>query len=171
MATERSDQLHHSATQAEATFDYFMAGLCTALLGYLAPTLKPGRIGANPPTLELLSAVLLLSAVIVALKRIDSAVVVLKLNAKMLYHLERAGNLVRGASSASLLMNEGTGDVLTSKQAAAEADLHKELSLKFRASLEREADRTSVWYHLRNWLFLSSLVSLISARFWAGYLT
>lgn len=169
MSTERSDQLHHAATQAEATFDYFMAGLCTALLGYLAPSLRLGRIGANPPSLELLSALLLLLAVVAALKRIDSAVVVLKLNAKMLYHQERAGGLIEAASSGAVLMNKSTGDVITSAHAAEEASLHKDFAQKIRESLELEADRTSIWYSLRNGLFLASLLSLLAARIWSGY--
>lgn len=169
MSTERSDQLHHAATQAATNFDYFMAGLCTALLGYLIPTLKPGPLGWNPGTLEVGSVVLLLGASLSALKRLENTVLVLNLNAKMLYHQEMAGSLVDGSMGVNLLLNQSTGEMFSPKEAGLRASEHSRLGEAARELAYKAADSTLIWYQLRNWLFMASLVLLLVSRVWSGY--
>lgn len=146
-----------------------MAGLCTALLGYLIPTLKPGPLGWNPATLEVGSVVLLLGASLSALKRLENTVVVLNLNAKMLYHQELAGALVDASMSVNPLLNQSTGEVFSPEDAGLRASVHSKLSEEARELVNKAADATLVWYQLRNWLFMASLVLLLGSRVWSGY--
>ena len=171
MSTERSDQLHQAATQAATNFDYFMAGLCTALLGYLIPTLKPSSLGWNPATLEVSGVVLLLGASLSALKRLEGTVAVMNLNAKMLYHQEMAGSLVDASMMTGPLLNQSTGEVFTPENAGVRASNHLRLAEEDREQVYKESDSTLVWYQRRNWLLMASLVLLLVSRVWSGYIT
>jgi hypothetical protein len=64
-------------------FDYFMAGLAGAVLGYVAPTVKLQEVGFNGPTFELVSMFVFLLALVAGLKRIETLVHGVRLEAEL----------------------------------------------------------------------------------------
>ena len=53
-------------------FDYFMAGLVTAVTAYVGRTYRPGPLGWNPDALELVALMAFVASAVAAFKRIET---------------------------------------------------------------------------------------------------
>src|SRR5215213_323225 len=90
MSERTSLQAYEWWQEANQKFDYFMAGLCTALAGYIGQSFRPERLGFSPDVLELLSILAFVGAVVASLKRLESMVHGLRLNVDILEQGELA---------------------------------------------------------------------------------
>jgi hypothetical protein len=111
MPTPRSDVAYGYWREASDKFDYFVTGVTGALTAYVEQTLHPFRLGANPQTIELVALVLLVSSVVVGLKRIEATIQLYGLQQNRLYREEARGALVK-ASQHPMAINTSTGELL-----------------------------------------------------------
>jgi hypothetical protein len=169
MSTDRSDSVYRYWLEASQKFDYFVTGVCFALISYLAGTLKPGTIGLNSNTLLLVSILCLLGAAIAGLRRIEAHVTSLSLMHQRLYSEEKAGTLVSAASEGRSLINTKTGDVFGSDAAMLEALGVKKSIPNIEQNLNKWARLSMRRYKWRNRLLLVGLGGVILSRVVAGY--
>ena len=89
MSTDkRSVLLHQASAQEAGQFDRFVLGATLAGCAYLGQTIPYGQIGCNVETMYLYSLLVLSSSAVCGFKRIETALVVSKLNSKYLHYLE-----------------------------------------------------------------------------------
>jgi hypothetical protein len=114
MSEKRSLIAFEHYREAEQRFEYFIAGVSTALCAYVGQTLQPQKFGFNPYTLEVLSLGLIVASIILSFKRIESGIWLSQLNHKLLHMAEVRGELV--SAGARPFINKLTGDVITPAQ-------------------------------------------------------
>jgi hypothetical protein len=169
MTTERSDRVAHAAREAGDRFDYFMAGLCAAIVGYLAQTFRPTTIGLDPASGELLALLVFLAAAICAFKRLESAAHAVRVNAGMLYNQEMRGALTAAGAGGAPILNESTGEYYSLEEIGLRVEMHAEMATKARKTFNSTAESAEIWSRARNWLLLVGVLLLIGSRIWAAY--
>jgi len=155
--------------EASQKFDYFVTGVCLALISYLAGTLKPSPIGLNSNSLYLISLICLLAAAVFGLRQIEATVTLLATMHKRLYREESAGTLVGAAAEGRSLVNRQTGDVFGPKEALLEARAARNSIPFLEQSQDKWVASASRWYKWRNRLLLIGLSGIIISRTVAGY--
>jgi hypothetical protein len=169
VSTDRSDKAYEHWLDAAQKFDYFVTGVCLALVGYLASTLHPSRIGFDSQTLELASVIAILAAAFCGLKRIEATVTALGAAQRRLYREESAGSLAAAASKGDVLLNQSTGEVLTADDALARAQVHRSAVPVVKSAQDQSASASEQWYDWRNRLLIGGLFALVAARVWGAY--
>jgi len=164
MSTERSDRVHAQYLEALQKFDYFVAGLSLALVGYLGQAFQPTEIGWNSATIELLSIVLLLISAISGLKRIETNVTLLGVSHLRLYAQEVAGTAASAAATGGAAVNTSTGDFLSPDQLARDAQEHHAGAEIAKKKLDELTTKTMRWYRVRNTCLIGGLGLLVIAR-------
>ena len=162
--TERSDQVHAQYVEAIQKYDYFVAGVSLALVGYLGRAFQPAHIGWNAATVELLSIVALLVSAISGLKRVETNVTLLATSHRRLYEQEAAGATASAAASGGMAINRSTGDVSSPAQLAQDAQSHYTFAQVADEACERLKTKTGRWYRVRNRSLWAGLVLLVLAR-------
>jgi hypothetical protein len=169
MTTERSDDVYFHWLESSQKYDYFVAGLCFALVGYLGANLAPSRLGFNAQTLEIAAVVLVLGAAVSGVKRIAAMVELLRIGHGRLYAEESAGFYKSVALTGGPTINESTGDVMSPSQALALAAAAAS-SVTKQKSLQDSWLRTGEqWYLWRDRLLLVGLGLLILSRVLRAY--
>ena len=169
MSIERSDRIYLTYLEASQKFDYFVAGVGLALVGYLGARFEAVPIGWNPSTIELGAIAALLASAVAGLKRIETNVTLLGVMHKRLYEEEAAGALTGAAGGGGPGLNKATGEVLSLAELLYKAKYH-EVGAEVIAETLRELARWSVfWYRARNTLLLLGLGLLVLGRIAIGY--
>jgi len=170
MPTERSDQVYAYYLEASQKFDYFVAGVSLAIVGYLGSTIQPARISLNASSLELFSLVLILVSAYCGIKRIEAAVVFLGLMHRRLYTEEAAGTMVGASSRGTVdMINESTGEVLSAAEAMWRAAAYGKARKEVKERLTERAASSGRWYLWRNGLLFGGLAGVIAARIFGAY--
>jgi hypothetical protein len=169
MSTDRSDRAYGYWLEAAQKFDYFVTGVCLALISYLAGTLKATPIGFNSSTLQLLSIISILMAALSGLKQIEATVTCLAAMHRRLYREETAGVLMGAATEGRPILNRKTGDVMTAEDAILRAHSSKEAVQSLTTSQDKWIASANRWYKWRNRLLLIGLSGVIISRTIAGY--
>src|SRR5438105_12084052 len=119
MAELGSDTLFHASYKAGQQFDYFMLGVISAIVAYIAQNVQPRTFTSASYDVYLVSVVALLLALYCGIARIEQSNVYRQLNAKLLHLAEKRGkatealqNLAPGAS----VLNTETGESHTGAQ-------------------------------------------------------
>lgn len=155
--------------EADQRFDYFVAGLCAALAGYMGQSFHPGKLGWNPPTVETLSILCFVAALFCSLRRIESITRALLVNSKLLEAQETLKDLERDSEQ------EEPGEI---RQAIEHIDgncTRALLRLKKRevgvhdAHLKEIQGKALRYYSIRNYLLVGGLLLLLTARIWQAY--
>src|SRR5436309_8742881 len=94
MSEKRSLIAFEHYRAGEQRFEYFIAGVSTALCAYVGQTLQPQKFGLNPYTLEVLSVGLVVASIVLSFKRIQSGIFLNQLNHDRLHMAEVRGELV-----------------------------------------------------------------------------
>lgn len=171
MSEKRSDLVWEQWLQGSQKFDYFVAGLSSALTAFVAQSLERAKLGLNATGLEAVSAILFCGAVAAALDRLRFHVAGISANHKELYHREGRGNLVSAlaAGKQGMLFNSETGDVFPV------ADVHKKIAAHERAlaQIEQQGEkfrlRAERSYKVRDWLLIGGLVVYVASRIWKAF--
>lgn len=169
MSLERSDKVYESWLQASQKFDYFVAGVCLALVGYLANAFNPAPVGANASTLELGGVLSILLAAFAAFRRIEAHIRMLRLMHQRLFRQEAAGALTSAAATGESLINKSTGDIFSAEHALELARSHSEIANNADELIEKRKGAVEFWYVARNWLLLFGLLALVAAKVLAAY--
>lgn len=166
--TERlSERVQEAWQESAQKFDYFMAGLVTAVTAYVGKTYRPGPLGWNPDALEFLALLAFVGSAIAAFKRIETFNTVLKVNIGQLRAHETASGLEDAVAEGLDIVIRGEGTRREDVVRAAENWRASATSLEGTArSLGGNAER---WYHLRNTLLVAGMLIFAAARIWAGY--
>lgn len=155
---------------AAEKFDYFMAGLCAAVLGYLAPKFESARFGCNPDTVELLAMLAFVGAVFASFKRLESIVHLQRIGVGRLEKLESKERLEEAIRNGVTVLDSDTAQVMDLGKVQALIESRKSIVEIARAMEKNVGTRAERWYTARYYLLIGGFVLLISARVWKGYL-
>ena len=137
--TERSVQLHQSASTETANFDRFVLGASMAACAYLAQTMTFGPVGMNVPTMYLATLFMMAMSAVFGFLRIEATITTTNANSLYLHKVE-LGHL----------------EDLSARIAA-------------RAPVDQWAARTKTMYRLRNLTMLISFFCYIATKVYAAY--
>jgi len=169
METDPASVTLQSWLQSSERFDYFMAGLCSALTAYLGQGFTPTRIGLNPATAELASLAVLCASVVAAFTRIELQVRGLGAMHQRLYHQAAAGALVTASQEGRTLLNITKSEYVSPNDALEQADSHSEAGMQARAQTRDLVKRSEAAYRWRNRLLFAGFLILLAARIWRAY--
>jgi uncharacterized membrane protein YkvI len=79
-----STKAYENYREASQRFEYFVLGLCVAIVAYAGQTLQPQRFGLNSYTVEIGAILLLIACVALALKRVEKIISFHEANLKVL---------------------------------------------------------------------------------------
>ncbi len=71
---EYSAKAYDNYREASQRFEYFVLGLCVAVVAYAGQTLQPERFGSNSSTVEIGAILLLIACVALGLKRVEKII-------------------------------------------------------------------------------------------------
>jgi hypothetical protein len=165
---ERSIGANERYAQSRERFDYFVTGAAGALCAYTAQNLEPVRLGANPPTLEVVALLAMVGAVVAGVRQMEVLVQVLVGNHMNLHHLEIAGKLASGSKQHAHMINS-QGELLSSAEAAHQPADHRAQAKRALDLSEPFRVRAHSMYRWRNRLLLGGFLLLVAARVWAPY--
>lgn len=169
MTHERSDEAWHGWKESSEKFDYFMAGLCSALTAYVGQGFAPTRLGINATTLDVIALCFLCGSVVAAFKRIEMHVTALLANHRRLYHHESTGNLTAASQLTGPLLNKATGEFLSPSDALRRAEKHKTAAENVESKENSYAKKAAAAYRWRNRLLYTGFTLLVMARIWKAY--
>jgi hypothetical protein len=170
MSEKTSLQAYEWWREANGKFDYFMAGLSTALAGYLGQNFRPERLGLSPELLELLSVLAFVGAVVASLKRLESTVHGLRLNVNILEHGELAFQFADHIDQGTTVRIRETGEEVDLSRLQEEKITHERLQEAAKETFEKIHARALRWYRARTYLLVSGFLLLIGARIWHAYI-
>ena len=169
MPTDRSDKLHADWRTSSEKFDYFILGIVCAICAFIAQSYKPGKLGINPTTLELVALLVFVLSVVAGFRRIEQTLLVTVLNQRELHAYEARGGMVSKMPEGRTLINEATGQLFTPQQAEGRvAELTKTIR-ETRPMLEAAKVAAHTQYKRRNSLALAAFLLLLAARVWSAY--
>lgn len=164
MTHERSDSVYFAWQEANAKFDYFLAGVAAALVAYVGEQLEISSLGMNQPTLELASVAVFCAAFYCGVKRIESTTTLQKLNAQRLFDAEASIVKTKAADENRLQMQAGTDLLYTPDALRAMAREHRERVDNVEAKFDEVQKSSYRWYRWRNRLMLGGFAVLVLAK-------
>lgn len=170
MAEDESSRAYELWRTSAEKFDYFMAGLSAAVLGYIAPTFEPTRLGWNPATLELAAMLAFVGAVLAAFKRIESTVHQQRVGVAKLEKMESVGRLSTALREGIPVADIDTTEFMDAKKIEALLANRKELFAISKKIEKRIVKKAVRWYSVRDYLLIMGFLLLLSARVWTAYL-
>jgi|SRR5437667_92081 len=169
MSEKRSLIAFEHYRAGEQRFEYFITGISTALCAYVGQTLQPQKFGFNPYTLEVLSVGLVVASIVLSFKRIESGILISRLNHDLLHMAEVRGELVSSFQGQPII-NKLTGDVMTPAQID-ERVKHIERSFPIREKqIKHVQAKILKYYRCRNWLLLCGFLGLFVSKILVPYL-
>lgn len=169
MTHKRSDTAWHGWKESSEKFDYFMAGLCSALTAYVGQSFIPTRLGINTTTMELIALCFLCGSVVAAFMRIEMHVTALAAMHRRLYHHEATGNLADASQASGPLLNKATGELISPLDALSRAEKHKKTAANVETKENYYAKRAEASYRWRNRLLYAGFSLLVVARICKAY--
>jgi hypothetical protein len=167
-----SERAFEAQASARDKFDYYVTGLGAAIFTYSLNEVQALHIGWNAYTTTLAGLACILFSLYWGLKRIESVVVLKRLNFDLLHANERAGAYAKALEeyqSGQTLINYATGLTATRataveeyKRARAEADNAKKWLEEALKPGERYSSRRNFWLGL-------GVVLMMAGRVWQGY--
>ncbi|MDX9672267.1 MULTISPECIES: hypothetical protein [unclassified Pseudomonas] len=137
--TERSVQLHQSASSETANFDRFVLGASMAACAYLAQTMPFGPIGTNVSTMYLATLLIMGLSAVFGFLRIEATISTMNANSSYLHMIEM-----------------GELNDLSMRHIA-------------RQAVDKVAGRTKTMYVLRNRTMLISFFLYVATKVYATY--
>lgn len=170
MSTERSDQILTTWHTSTEKFDYFVLGVVGALCAFIGQGYRPVKLGLNPGTLELVSLLILVLAVVEGFRRIEQTLLVTSINHQRLHAYEVKGGLVsKMLQGGDMLINEATGQIFNQNQAKKRVDEQTRIIQEIKPHLEAAKSAAFRHYRSRNALTLFGFLLLLTARVWSAY--
>ncbi|MDP1862122.1 MAG: hypothetical protein Q8K82_25955 [Gemmatimonadaceae bacterium] len=163
MSDNRSIQAHFAWQGASEKFDYFMAGLPAALAAFVGRDLRVAVLGLNATTLELLALVAFALSFVFALKRLEVAVTLMRLNAGWLEHHEAAQATAK-ASTHGLVIDVAAGQLYLEDDLIQASRDHQALVEKAEATIKQLRPWAPRHYKARNALLLVGVGLLALSR-------
>jgi hypothetical protein len=170
MSEKKSLQAYEWWREANEKFDYFMAGISTALAGYLGQSFRPGQLGLSPDLLELLSVLAFVGAVLASLKRLESMVHGLRLNVDILEQGELAFQFADHIDQGTSVRIRETGKEVDISRLQEAKITHEKLQKAAKETFEKIHVRALRWYRARTYFLVSGFLLLIGARIWHAYI-
>src|SRR6187455_2199979 len=155
MTEHRSLEAYSLHAEASQKFDYFVAGVAIALVGYLGSRFEPQPIGWNARTIEMAAIVLLLVSAFCGLKRIETTVRLFAVQFSRLETSESAAAYNRAALGGRPGVDTVTGELVTPALAVERARPHAAGAEAAQGVLDRRATNSQRWYLVRDWLLVA----------------
>lgn len=163
--SDRVDLAYGVYTEAFGKFDYFMAGLACALVGYIgADTDLSVRLEWSAALMETVAAGLFLFSAVFALLKIETTIEAYKSGYQQLWLHEEAVKYSQAAAS-GVVIEHSEGRPMHPQEAALRSQWLRERSQEWKESAGSQGDR-GVWHRrLRNVFLVLGFATLILARF------
>ncbi len=168
---ERSLIAYENWRESSARFDYLVLGFIGAVTAYVGQSFNPGRLtlALDSTNFEILSLVLLVSAVVFGFKRAECNVEIFRLNHSILHASEERGAMMRVIQEGRPGFNVQTGDPIDPEHAATRrAELSQEVT-HYRELSDKAAVTSMRFYRIRNLFFATGFAVLLVARILAPY--
>lgn len=165
----QGEKVYELWIDAAQKFDYFVTGVCLAIVGYLASNFRLGPLALNSDTLQLLAALAILASAWCGLKRIQKTATLLGVSSQRVFSEEVSADLERGAIEGKLATNRVTGAVLTPDAAFAKAAQHQSAAQGLSHEERKLIVSARPWYSWRDRLLLAGFAGLLLSKVLAGY--
>ena len=166
---EYSAKTYDNYREASQRFEYFVLGLCVAVVAYAGQTLQPERFGLNSYTVEIGAILLLIACVALGLKRVERIIAFHGANLRVLEFKGRRSALAKFVLEGGSRVNPETSEPWRpddmKKQIAEFDKIVPELE-KNLGDLNQALVRLYSW---RNWLLISGLIGLVASKILAPY--
>lgn len=166
MASEkRSLIVHENSRQSGDRFDEFVTALTVGLIAYQGQHTTITVFGVNEETGQLFGLGLPLVTALAGLARMESKVLLLQLNAKVLDARERAGAMMSAYQGATpIVHNSASGDLYERAKLPQHIEAAKKAADAYQAQYDKLEDRPYIAYKIRNALFLAGTAALAVAK-------
>jgi hypothetical protein len=108
---EYSAKTYDNYREASQRFEYFVLGLCVAVVAYAGQTLQPEPFGLNSSTVETGAILLLIACVALGLKRVEKIIAFHGANLHVLEFKERRSALVKFVLEGGSRVNPETSEL------------------------------------------------------------
>lgn len=164
---EKAHAAYGWALEADAKYNYFMAGVATALTGYLGQNLEPVFSAWSPAALEALAVLLFLASAICGLKRLEKFPHLLRVQFQRLWTQSMLFAFQEATRGEKVISHLGTPTsfeetLLAASMTKESLDKAKELEQQVAAVVPR-------WATARDYLLFAGLAALVASRVWGGY--
>lgn len=156
--------------ESSEKFDYFMAGLGAAIVGYLVPKVEATVIGFNTQTLELLAVLSLIGSTYAGIKRIEHSVHLMRVTTGRLEQVESAGRFSLALHGTETRMIKKETGVPFTQEELQDLLKNRETLVEIAKVLEKNiGDKYERMYKLRTGLLIGGFLLILAARIWGGY--
>src|SRR2546430_4521178 len=108
---EYTAKAYDNYREASQRFEYFVLGLCVAVVAYAGQTLRPERFGLNSYTVEIGAILLLIACVALALKRVEKIISFHGANLNVLEFQARRSALAKSLLEGGNRVNHQTSEL------------------------------------------------------------
>lgn len=165
MTDQRSMVVFQNLSAERQKFDYFITGLTGTLFAYIVQTYTPQKLSLAASSAEPIALILLMLSFFFGLKRIEIAMVAMRLNHKSLDAAEKAGELTQAIIDGGATgFNTETGELLNV------TDLHKRRTFYMKKAKEVEDKTESVlnkalkYYNCRNFFLVAGFLVILAGK-------
>ena len=163
------DNAYSNYLEASQRFDYFVAGISIAIVGYLGSRFTATPIGWNASTVELASLISLLASAFSGLKRVQTIVYLLKSTQQHIREVDSAAAFTEAATAGQTAIDYAAGQALSARDLAVRGETHRGNAESYKKLQQDLGVLTSRWSLFRDRLLIFGLSLLILARLVAAY--
>lgn len=155
--------------EASQRFDYFLAGVSIALVGYLGSRFTPTPIGWNASTVELAALISLLASAFSGLKRVQTLVHLLKLTQQHIREVDSAAAFTEAATAGQTAIDYAARQALSVRDLSVRGETHRGNAESYKKLQQDMGVLSGRWSLFRDRLLVLGLSLLILARLVAAY--
>jgi hypothetical protein len=163
--SDQREKLFDSTKEGERRLDYFIAGLIGAVFAYSAQQYKPRRLDLDFSLAEPLGLLILVTGFWYALKRIESALAVSKLNFSLLSARDNVASLARALKeNPQGGLDVHTGLPISVPEMQVRVTFYREEIVRLNDDLENQAWRSDRHYRVRTKLLVTGFLFLLAGK-------
>src|SRR6266403_1086339 len=161
---EYSAKAYENYREASQRFEYFVLGLCVALVAYAGQTLQPERFGLTSYTVEIVAILLLITCVAIGLKRVEKIIAFHGANLRVLEFKERRSALAKFVLEGGRRVNPETSELWQPEDMKKQIAEFDKIIPEFEKNLNDLNETLVHLYSWRNCLLISGLIGLVASK-------
>src|SRR5437016_14429043 len=151
---EYTAKAYDNYREASQRFEYFVLGLCVAVVAYAGQTLRPERFGLNSYIVEIGAILLLIACVALGLKRVEKIIAFHAANLRVLEFKERRSALAKFVLEGGSRVNPETSELWRPDDMKKQIAEFDKIIPGLEKSLSDLNDALVRLYSWRNWLLI-----------------
>lgn len=166
MPTARSDRVYELWFDADSKFEFYLTGLTVTMIAYWGKGFVAPRALLSPETLRVIGLASLLVSAFLALKRMERAVQVLRLNSHSLHLSEKAQAHEEASARPGLSKEMVTGRIISPQNAANRAAHLRSQSQIVNSHIGKLRPSAKSLYKWRNRTLICGIALYLGSRLW-----